>query len=94
MKHNKNTLIKEVSESTGYSTKDVKIIIDCFIDRIMEKVLNFEKVSIKGFLSIFTYEARSKNVSNFSTGERYVTGDRYLPKCEFSKTFVSKVKSK
>lgn len=46
---NKTQLIEEISISTGFSKKKVEIIINLFIDKILEEVQNGKEVEIRGF---------------------------------------------
>ena len=45
---NKKDIIKKVAENTGMTQKDVTVIVDTFVDTVMDSIKD-GKVSISGF---------------------------------------------
>jgi DNA-binding protein HU-beta len=94
-KQNKNALIIEISDETGFSRKDVSIIINLFIKKIMKAMLDGEKVLLKGFATFMIRLAKPRRANDFQNeGCRIKVGARNLPKVKFSDSFVKKIKRK
>ncbi len=89
---NKNSLIKKVSEKTGYSAKDTSIIINCFLETLKESLISNGKVLISGLFTLSTYRAKGRSVRDFELKRQTYVEERTLLKCEFSDIIKNKVK--
>lgn len=57
-------IIKKVSNRTGIHEKDVKLVIDFFIDELIEKIVNRKKVTISGFGSFEHKELKARSYTH------------------------------
>lgn len=92
--NNKNDLIREVAINTGASIRQTEDTINAFLQLMQEKMLAGEVINIKGFFGMKSRRAKSKVIRDFEAGTQKQSGERTLPKCKFSETFVQKIKSK
>ena len=65
----KRELVKSISESTGFTQKDVLTVIDKAFDTISKTVVD-EDVAITGFGKFATTERAARTMRNPSTGEQ------------------------
>ncbi|MEN3047032.1 MAG: HU family DNA-binding protein [Candidatus Hydrothermales bacterium] len=66
----KHVLIQRIHKETGIPRKDVKIVVEKFIEIIKDSIESKEKVSLKGF-GIFKVKWRKNRTGrNFSTKEK------------------------
>lgn len=66
-------LHKIIKKETGYSIKEIKIIIDSFTTNIGNALIDGEEVSIPSFGSFKVKTISSRRIKNVSTGEYQVT---------------------
>ena len=93
MKENKNSLINEVADELGLPRKEVKKIIDLFIKKITEALIDNKKVLIKGFATFSTKLAKPRAINDFQNdGKKIMIGERMLPKAKFSESFSKRIK--
>jgi len=65
----KRELVRSISETTGFTQKDVLTVIDKTFDTISKVVVN-EDVAITGFGKFATTERAARVMRNPSTGEQ------------------------
>ena len=65
----KREIVKNVSEKTGFTQKDVLTVVDNVFDTIAKTVVN-EDVAITGFGKFATTERAARTMRNPSTGEQ------------------------
>ena len=65
----KRELVKNVSEKTGFTQKDVLVVVDNMFDTIAKAVVG-EDVAITGFGKFVTTERAARTMRNPSTGEQ------------------------
>ena len=65
----KREIVKSVSESTGFTQKDVTSVVDAVFETIASTVAN-EDVAITGFGKFATTERSARMMRNPSTGEQ------------------------
>lgn len=87
VKVNYNDLLKEVSEDTGYSFKDVKAIVNSFVRCIKQHILKNNEVNILAFCKFKLGQLSSRKAYNFQQGEVTIMNGRWLPKCEFVRDY-------
>ena len=89
---NKNQLIKLVSDRSELSAVDVEMVCNTLLQAMQEEVVKGNPVLIKGFIKIYRYRADSRPVRNFKENRHVQSGERNLPRCEFSPAFIKKIK--
>lgn len=67
-----NEIIKEVATNLGYSQKDVKSVIENFVDVITTSLVSGEDVKIKDIGTFKIKETAQRNGRNPKTGESIV----------------------
>lgn len=84
---NKNEITTVISSKlrNNLSRKEVESVVNTFIDTLQEALLNNEKISFKGFLTLNTRLAKEK--SGHSFGKDWTIGSRYVAKAKFSPSF-------
>jgi nucleoid DNA-binding protein len=93
MKYNKNNIIEEIAAETGFTQREVKLIINLFIEKIKQAMLSGQKVLLKGFITFSVRVAKPRKINDFKVeGNRLRVDKRTLPKAKFSDSFVQKVK--
>ena len=65
----KREIVKSVSESTGFTQKDVTSVVDAVFETIASTVAN-EDVAITGFGKFVTSERAARTMRNPLTGEQ------------------------
>ena len=65
----KREIVKNVSEKTGFTQKDVLAVVDNVFETIANTVVN-EDVAITGFGKFATTERAARTMRNPSTGEQ------------------------
>jgi DNA-binding protein HU-beta len=94
-KQNKNNLVDDIAVECGLSKKEVKKVINLFIQKIKTSLLLGEKILLKGFVTFSIREAKPKLINDFQNeGHRLTVGERKLPKAKFSDGFVKQIKKK
>ncbi len=83
---NKKDIIKKVAENTGMTQKDVTVIVDTFVDAVMDSVKN-GKVSISGFGTFEVVERAARMGRNPKTGMEIEIPASKSPKFKPAKAF-------
>jgi integration host factor subunit beta len=92
MKVNYNELLKEVSRDTGISVKDVKLVVNSFIDKIKDKLVKGFEINILTFCKFKPAEVSERNAYSFKLGKVTGVPKRLLPKCDFVREFKQQFK--
>lgn len=88
---NKKELINAISNNTGYTKKDISVVIDNMIDVIIDIVSSKEDVSITKFGKFTAVEREARIGRNPSTGESITLPTKRLVKFRPSATFKDTV---
>lgn len=89
---NKDTLIGQVSTNTGFTKKDIKVVLDSIFETIADYVKNGESVSITNFGKFEATKRASRVCQNPSTKERMVIPEMKIPHFKASTSFKELVK--
>jgi nucleoid DNA-binding protein len=65
--------------------KDVEDVINTLLDTIKESLMNNQKITFKGFLSLGTTLVQEKSGNCF--GRDWTTSTKYIPSTKFSSSF-------
>lgn len=91
-KVSKSQLIEEIANEQEVSRMFTKEIIDLFMEKIEEAVVNGDSVTLQGFGRIYSRETRGRAFRKINSEDFIDVGSRVLPKIKFSKKFVERVK--
>ena len=83
---NKKDIIKKVAENTGMTQKDVTVIVDTFVDTVMDSIKD-GKVSISGFGTFEVVERAERMGMNPKTGMDIMITASKSPKFKPAKAF-------
>lgn len=83
---NKKDIIKKVAENTGMTQKDVTVIVDAFVDAVMDSIKD-GKVSISGFGTFEVVERAARIGRNPKTGMEIEIPASKSPKFKPAKAF-------
>lgn len=83
---NKKDIIKKVAENTGMTQKDVTVIVDTFVDTVMDSIKD-GKVSISGFGTFEVVERAARMGRNPQTGNEIEIPASKAPKFKPAKAF-------
>ena len=85
---NKIELIREISERTESTQKEVADIIDTFVDVVREELKKDGEVKLVGFGKFSVKERKERMARNIQTGEPIKVPARKVPNFKISKTFL------
>lgn len=83
---NKKDMIKKVAENTGVTQKDVTVIIDAFLDTVMDSVKD-KKISMAGFGTFEVVERAARMGRNPKTGKEIMIQSSKSVKFKPAKAF-------
>lgn len=83
---NKKDMIKKVAENTGVTQKDVTVIIDAFLDTVMDSVKD-KKISMAGFGTFEVVERAARMGRNPKTGKEIMIQSSKAVKFKPAKAF-------
>ena len=89
----KKTLIKLIYSETGRSKEDIEIILDTFFSKIIDSLINNQKITIHGFGSFYCKLRKEKKGRDISKNKTIIIPKSYVPSFKASKGFVEKIKS-
>ena len=75
----KAELVEEVSRNADLSKKDSEVIVQAFLDSIVESLKTGEKVELRGFGSFRLRERASREGRNPKTGEKVFVPAKKVP---------------
>lgn len=90
---NKDTIIDEVALKTGYTKKDIKVVLDSVFDTIMNLVRSGEPVNIFGFGKFDKTERAARTGVNPRTREPMQIDAVVVPKFYAGSVFKQLVKA-
>ena len=67
---NKKDLITSVAATTGYTKKDIGVVLDAAFDAIVNEIANGEGIKITGFGTFSTTVRKARTGHNPQTGEK------------------------
>ncbi len=76
---NKKELIKAIAAKTGLAQKDVRAVIDAFVEVVVETLKKGEEVKITGFGTFTRSLRKARTYKNPQGGEPIKVPDRYVP---------------
>lgn len=89
----KDTIIKTIADNIeGATQKDVKVIVDEFIDVVTNTVAKGEDVKISGFGTFSVVERAERTARNPKTGESIIVAPTKAPKFKAASNFKTIVK--
>lgn len=89
---NKDTLITNVSTNTGFTKKDIKVVIDATFDAIANFIKDGEIVAITGFGKFGTTKRAARTGRNPQTGEPISIPEMTVPNFKASDNLKGLVK--
>ena len=84
---NRQELITEMSQKTGFTKKDTEASLVAFMDTVMEALAKGEKIGLVGFGSFEVSERAAREGINPQTKERILLPSSKSPKFKASKAF-------
>lgn len=87
---NKKDIIKKIAENTGMTQKDVTVIVDTFVDTVMDSIKD-GKVSISGFGTFEVVERASRIGRNPQTSKEIFIPEHKVVKFKPAKNFKDSV---
>lgn len=82
---NKKELIAAIAEKAGFTKKDTGIVLEAFIDVVVEALARREDVKLVGFGTFTTAERSPRECRNPQTGETFMSEAKVAPKLKFGK---------
>lgn len=92
MRVNRETIIENISTSSGYSKKAVRDIVLMFEGAIQNELLNGNEVTLRGF-GCFKMKHRAAYVGKAPDGSEAIHDEEYTPSFKAGITFKNAVKS-
>lgn len=90
----KRTLIKKVSEKTGFTQAQTRTVINSFIGTINDTLFFGAEVKISEFANFELKVSPRQEKRNPRTGEKVIVDKHYRCKVSISKTLKDKLKTK
>ena len=81
---NTSEFVKAVAEKAGYTTKDVAVIVDAYLDVVKQALAEGDKISLVGFGTYEVKEVAEKQGVNPATGEKITIAACKKPVLKFS----------
>ena len=94
----KTELIRKLSEATGLSLKDVRLVLDTLTDSkpgkglITTSLRQGERITISGFGTFYVRERAARSARNPKTGGKVKVGKRRYPAFKPAKSFKEALK--
>lgn len=89
---NHRDVVQMVSEELNDNEKNVQKYIDCYVEKIMECLCKGMDVRIKYLGTIKVEKVAPKEAWDFKLEKNVIRPSRMLPKMNFSRNFVNKIK--
>lgn len=88
---NKKELISRIAEDTGFTQKDVAVVIDSMVNNIETSVANGESIHLSGF-GVFSLQSRAaRQARNPHSNVAISVPAKVVPKFKPGKEFKEKV---
>jgi len=92
-KLNESDIVQRIFERKfNASQKDIKEIMDLFIDISKESLINGISINLKGFVTLKCEPVKSKKIYSFKDKTSTELPKRILPKAAFNRKFINKIK--
>ncbi len=75
----KADLVEEIAETADISKKHAKVIVDTFIECIVEALLRGEKIELRGFGSFRIRNRKARSGRNPKTGDPVEVPEKLIP---------------
>ena len=86
MTKTKKDIVKAVAKATGFTQKEIAVIVDTFLEVISSNFLTNNRIELRGFGVFSTKIRKPKIARNPKTGEIVNLPAREVPVCKISKT--------
>ncbi len=87
----KKNLVEDVSEKTGLTQVDTKIVIESFLDYISQALMDKKNIEIRGFGRFKIREKKGRTARNPRTNEKIEVKPGHKPVFEASKNLRDQV---
>lgn len=77
-------IAKEIANQLGITQKETELVIDGFLDKIVDCLIEEEKLELRGFGTFYLKKQVARIVRNPRTGERFHKTSKKVPKLRFS----------
>jgi DNA-binding protein HU-beta len=84
-------LIAEISEKTQVDKAQVSKVVESFMETVKERMLNNERVDLRGFGNFSLKMRAAKLARNIDKGTSLQLPARYIPSCKFAIEFANEV---
>jgi len=92
MTKTKEDIVKEVANLTGFTQREVSVVVNSFLNTLSKAILTGNRVELRGF-GIFSRKHRSpKQARNPKTGQPVKVPERFVPVFKASKIFKKRLK--
>lgn len=86
-------LVREVSQRTNYTQKDIAVVVDNIIDIIENTVASGEEVNLQGFGKFERIKRAPRDIKNPRTGEAMSIGEMFSVSFHTGINFKRKVRN-
>lgn len=91
---NKANLVDKIAQETGFTKKDVDVLITKFLDSIVDELVAGNDVNFIGFGKFSVTERSERKGRNPQTGEEIIIPKRVVPTFKAGKQFKDTVSGK
>ena len=88
----KATLVRKMSKETGLDSKDVRAVLDSFIQTTISSVLQGDSVHLRGFGHFIRQHRARKVARNLSDNTALIVNAHYSPVFRPAKSFSEQLK--
>ncbi|MBT3277616.1 HU family DNA-binding protein [Candidatus Thioglobus sp.] len=75
----KTDLVQTLTERSNLAKSDVKLAVDCILEKISQSIVSGEGVEIRGFGGFLKKHRKARQGINPKTSERTRVGEKYVP---------------
>ena len=79
----KQCIVTDIAVTTGFSQKDTKKVVECFLDFIVHHLEKGNTIEIRGFGTFSVKGRKGRPVRNPRTGEQLLLDGRKVPTLKF-----------
>ena len=87
----KADLVRAISQETGIILGDTKMIVDSFLDNVVNSMIKGEHIELRGFGTFKNKKRKARIARNPNTKELVELPERVVPTFKFSKFFINDV---
>ena len=84
----KKEMIDRIAISTFFPKDDVEKVIDCFMEEVINSLLNDDKIIIKGFMTLETSKLAERQIYNPNKGQLETAPAKRTVRCKISKSII------